>query len=104
MTPQAASATYSYITYANAYSTVTTREAPASHDDAGRIDVLRWAAAKLAAAWQAHSAQSARAAALRQAAREASRISALAGQIESVYPNMAAELRAAAAHHAGQFD
>jgi hypothetical protein len=104
MTPQAASATYSYITYANAYSTVATREAPARSNEVGLTDVLRWAASQLAAAWQAKRAQSARTAALLQAAREASRIDALAGQIEAVSPNMAAELRAAAARHADQFD
>jgi hypothetical protein len=106
MTSQAASATYSLITYSNAYSNVLgTKDAHVAPDNSARFsDVLRGFAFSALGLYTKSRLAAQRQASLRRAAREASAAEAEARACEKLYPNMAQELRAAAAHRMGQFD
>jgi hypothetical protein len=106
MTSQAASATYSLITYSNAYSNVLgTKDAQHVAPDAVTLSGLLRAVAFSALGLYTKSRLAAqRQASLRSAAREAAAAEREARACDSLYPNMAQELRAAAAHRMGQFD
>jgi hypothetical protein len=109
MTAQAASATYSLITYSNAYSSVqgsrdAAYEGQAGNDEVRLRDVLREAALLLMRYLTAQRLQAQRSASLRRAARESAKAEQHARECEVLYPAMAQELRAAAAHRMGQFD
>jgi hypothetical protein len=100
--------TATVVTYSNAYNTVIrSTDQAADALQAPRLrarDLLRWALAKLVAAMHDARARAERDAALRRAGRDALEVERLARSIERDYPAMAAEMRAAAARHAGQFD
>ncbi len=106
MATQAASATYSLITYSNAYSTVLgPRERMADeHRTVRFMDVLRDAAERVLRAMATRRQAAQRNASLRRASREAAAAEREARAIASRYPSMAQELRAISAHRMGQFD
>jgi hypothetical protein len=105
MTSQAASATYSLITYSNAYSNVLgTKDAHVAPEAVTLSGLLRSVAFSALGLYTKSRLAAQRQASLRSAAREAAAAEREARACDSLYPNMAQELRAAAAHRMGQFD
>lgn len=107
MTSQAASATYSLITYTNAYSTVLTRSKDPlleQHREVRLRDVLHDIVERTLRAYITARNAARREAGLRRAAREAAAVEREASALASRYPTMAQELRCIAAHRLGQFD
>ncbi len=105
MTSQAASATYSLITYSNAYSNVLgTQDAHVAPEGVTLAELLRAVAFSALGLYTKSRLAAQRQASLRRAAREAAAAEAEARECEKLYPSMAQELRAAAAHRMGQFD
>lgn len=105
MTSQAASATYSLITYSNAYSNVLgTQDAHVAPEAVTLSGLLRAVAFSALGFYTKSRMAAQRQASLRRAARDVAAAEAEARNCERLYPAMAQELRAAAAHRMGQFD
>lgn len=109
MTTPTAAATYTWVTYSNAYNTVIRPldSAPLPEPAPARLHPLH-VASWLLRKWRDALAQSRQAAqrraALKRAGDDAMAVTRLARSLERDYPSMAAELQAAVARHAGQFD